>query len=111
MEDGHHDFIPFEGDLPSIDDLPPEPPIPPREPPRRGPAPRSVFWFAPWFFGIAALVAVERLSMLLVSSPDLGVHVQLAGFAVFCTIVFSVTLFGGFAFARSFRLANPSPRK
>jgi hypothetical protein len=98
MEELRHDEV----DTPELDEvLPPTTPVPPEER-RRGPVPRPALRFVGWFFLIAALVGLERVSMILVASEGLGPSVQLVGLAVFCTIVLSVTLFGGRWFASQF---------
>lgn len=93
-------------DAPSWDDAGPANAIPPTPTPPRDPSGgpvRRASAFAPWFFAIAAVVGIERVSMVLVTSESVGTRVQLAALAVFVSTVFLVLTVGAWLFIRQFR--------
>ena len=91
-----------------VDRLVPEPP----EPPRRGggrpgePFGYRIRTFGPYFLAVAAIVAVERVSMIVVVSERFSNTVRMGALAVFFGIVLTLIVVGGRWFGRQFAAAR-----
>jgi hypothetical protein len=101
MESDRDELDLTDVDVPTFSPVPPPPVDPPRRRPSRGPH-IPFAKFAPAFLGIAALVGIERTSMVIVVAESYPTWVRLTALGVFCAVVTVVAVVGGVIFARNF---------
>lgn len=95
-------------DKAGVDRLVPEPP----EPPRRGRGGRGepfgfrIRTFGPYFLAVAAIVGIERVSMIVVVSERFSNTVRMTALGVFFGVVLLLVGLGGRWFGRQFAAAR-----